>query len=106
MRAGEFAYWLRSSTPRRGTVVTVFWTIGAIALAVIWVISIVDVFRRHYSGGATVGWLALIVLLPFIGALIYWAKRKPSQDEIDEAYLGQAELRRSAAARPFDSTGL
>jgi Phospholipase_D-nuclease N-terminal len=85
---------------------TVFWIIGLSALAVVWVISIVDVFRRHYSGAATVGWLALIVVLPFIGALIYWGMRKPTTDEVEQAYLGEAELRRSAAARPFDSTGL
>jgi hypothetical protein len=85
---------------------TVLWIIGVSALAVIWVISIVDVFRRHYSGMATVGWLALIVLLPFIGAVIYWAVRKPSRDEVEQQYLAQAELRRSTAARPFDSTGL
>jgi Phospholipase_D-nuclease N-terminal len=85
---------------------TVFWIIGGCALAVIWVISIVDVFRRHHSGAATVGWLALIVLLPFIGALIYWATRKPTPGEVEQQYLGEAELRRSAAARPFDSTGL
>jgi hypothetical protein len=85
---------------------TVFWIIGLSALAVVWVISIVDIFRRHYSGAATVGWLALIVVLPFIGALIYWGMRKPTTDEVEQAYLGEAELRRSAAARPFDSTGL
>ena len=85
---------------------TVFWIIGVTACAVIWAISIVDVFRRHFSAGTTVGWLALIVLLPFIGALIYWAKRKPTPDEVEQQYLGEAELRRSTAARPFDSTGL
>ena len=85
---------------------TVFWIIGVSALAVIWVISIVDVFRHHYSGATTVGWLALIVLLPFIGALIYWSMRKPTHDEVEQQYLGEAERRRSAAARPFDSTGL
>jgi uncharacterized membrane protein YhaH (DUF805 family) len=85
---------------------TVFWIIGVSALAVIWAISIVDVFRRHHSGKATVGWLALIVLLPFVGALIYWGMRKPTRDEVEQQYLGEAELRRSTAARPFDSTGL
>jgi hypothetical protein len=85
---------------------TVFWIIGVTALAVIWGITIVDLFRRHYSGAATVGWLALIVLLPFIGALAYWVLRKPSRDEVEQQYLGEAELRRSTAARPFDSTGL
>ena len=85
---------------------TVFWIIGAIALAVIWAITIVDLFRHHHSGGATVGWLVLIVLLPFVGALIYWAIRTPSRDEVEQQMLGEAELRRSAAARPFDSTGM
>jgi hypothetical protein len=85
---------------------TVFWIIGGIALAVIWAITIVDLFRHDLSGSAKVGWLALIVLLPFVGALIYWAKRKPSSEEVEQQYLGEAELRRSRAARPFDSTGL
>jgi len=86
--------------------VTVFWIIGVSALVVIWAITIVDLFRHHYSGATTAGWLALIVLLPFVGALIYWGMRKPSRDEIEQQMLGEAELRRSAAARPFDSTGL
>ena len=85
---------------------TVFWVIGGCALVVVWVITIVDLFRHAHSGSATAGWLALIVLLPFIGALIYWAKRKPTGDEIEQQYLAEADLRRSRAARPFDSTGL
>jgi phospholipase D-like protein len=85
---------------------TVLWIIGGTALAVIWAITIVDVFRHHYSGWTTVGWIALVVILPFVGALIYWGMRKPSPDEVEQQYLGEAELRRSAGARPFDSTGL
>jgi hypothetical protein len=85
---------------------TVLWIIGLSALVVIWGITVVDLFRRNYSGSATVGWLALIVLLPFIGAFIYWGLRKPSRDEVEHQYLGEAELRRTTAARPFDSTGL
>jgi hypothetical protein len=95
-----------AKNPEERTVMTVFWIIGVSALAVIWVISIVDVFRRHYSGAAKAGWLALIVLLPFIGALIYWGVRKPTPGEVEQQYLEEAELRRSTAARPFDSTGL
>jgi membrane protease YdiL (CAAX protease family) len=85
---------------------TVFFTIAAIALVVIWVITLVDLFRRHYTGWTIVGWLAVIVLLPFIGALIYWGVRKPTAGEVEGQVLAEAELRRSAAARPFDSTGL
>jgi hypothetical protein len=86
--------------------VSIFWIIGFIVLALIWGITVFDVFRRHYSGKATVGWLALVTLLPVIGALIYWGTRKPTQHEVDEQYLGQAELRRSAEAAPFDRMGM
>lgn len=85
---------------------TVLWIIGLTALAVIWGITIVDLFRRHYSGWATVAWLVLIVVLPFIGAVIYWGVRKPSRDEVEQQSLAEADLRRTTAARPFDSTGL
>lgn len=85
---------------------TLLWIAVISVLAVIWAITIVDLFRRHYSGWTTVGWLALIVLLPVIGAAIYWGVRKPSRDEVEQQYLAEAELRRSAGARPFDSTGM
>ena len=85
---------------------SVFWIIGLGALVAVWAITIADVFRRHYSATATMGWITLVVLLPFIGALIYWGMRKPTQDEVEQQYHGEAELRRSSAARPFDSTGL
>lgn len=85
---------------------TVLWIIVGSLLAVAWALSILDLFRRHYPPWTTVGWLALIVILPFVGSLIYWAVRKPTRDEAEQEYLAEAELRRSAAARPFDGTGM
>ena len=85
---------------------SIFWIIGFVILALIWIITMVDVFRRHYSAKATAGWLLLIVILPFIGALIYWGTRKPSDHDVEEQYLGEAEMRRSAGAQPFDKMGL
>jgi hypothetical protein len=89
---------------------TAMWTIIGVLLLIVVVISVVDIFRRHYSGGTTVGYLALVVILPFIGSLIYWGVRKPTEAEAEQASeraaLGQAEMRRSSASRPFDSTGL
>jgi hypothetical protein len=40
---------------KKGTVMSVVWIIALSALAVVWAISFVDVFRRHYSGATTVG---------------------------------------------------
>jgi hypothetical protein len=85
---------------------TVLWAICGFLLLIVWVLSVVDIFRRHYSGGTTVGFVALVTILPFIGSAIYWAVRKPTQAETDRAYRGAAETRRSAESRPFDSTGL
>ena len=85
---------------------TVMWSIIGFLLFIVWVVTIVDIFRRHYPGGTTFGYVALVVLLPFIGSLIYWAIRKPTPGEIDQAYLGDADMRRSVGSRPFDSTGL
>jgi hypothetical protein len=82
---------------------TVLWFIVGAMLLTVWVLSVVDIFRRHYSAGTTAGYLALIVLLPFIGTLIYWSVRKPTQEEAELEYRAEAELRRSAGARSFDN---
>jgi hypothetical protein len=84
---------------------TVMWTIIGILLLIVWALSVVDIFRRHYSAWTTVGYLALVVIVPFVGSMIYWAVRKPTSGEVERAYLGQAEMRRSVESRPFDSTG-
>lgn len=41
-----------------------------------------DIFRRQdLSGAAKAGWLLLVVLLPFIGILVYTATRPPPSAE-------------------------
>ncbi len=85
---------------------TLLWIIIASALVLVWALTIVDVFRRHYPVWTTVGYLALIVILPFVGSLIYWMVRKPTPAQAEQEYLAQADRRRSAAARSFDNTGV
>jgi Short C-terminal domain/Phospholipase_D-nuclease N-terminal len=62
-----------------GTVL--WWTLGVFFwFAIIWVFIGVfaDILRRHdLSGWAKGGWVLLIVVLPFIGALIYLIARPP-----------------------------
>jgi hypothetical protein len=86
--------------------VSLLWIIVLVLLAIVVVANIVDIFRRHLSTGATVGWIALILVLPFVGSLIYLALRKPSPDEGEQVYLAEADMRRSAERRPFDSSGM
>ena len=79
------------------------WIVAVLA-AVIWAITAVDVFRRHYSLWPTVGWLVLITVLPLLGSLLYWTLRKPSAEEVERQRLAQADIRHEAAARSVDST--
>jgi uncharacterized membrane protein YhaH (DUF805 family) len=73
----------------------VFLWIGVSFIAIaIAVTSIVDVVRRRPSGVAMVGWICLIVILPFIGSIIYWATRPTSRREVEQAYLAQRDERR------------
>jgi len=81
----------------------ILWMAAALAV-VVWVITAVDIFRRHLSGWMTFGWLVLILVLPFVGSLIYWIARKPSAEEVERQRLAQADLRHDAAARSVDST--
>jgi hypothetical protein len=85
---------------------SLLWIILFCAVALVWVLSIVDIIRSHYSGWTTAGWIALIVILPIVGSIIYWFARKPTRDEAEQQYMLDAERRRSAAARPFDGTGM
>jgi len=72
---------------------------------VVWVLTAVDILRRHYSGWTTFGWLLLILVLPFLGSAIYWMLRKPTAEEVEGQRLAEADMRHDAASRPFDSTG-
>jgi uncharacterized membrane protein len=57
-----------------------------------------DIFRRtDLSGGAKAGWLLLLVVLPFLGALIYIAMR-PKVTAQDVELMTRAEAGQKAAA--------
>jgi hypothetical protein len=84
---------------------SVLWLIVLCLVALVWVLSVVDIVRRHYPGWTTAGWIALIVILPIVGSIIYWFARKPTPEEIEQQRLAEADRRHSAGARPFDSTG-
>jgi hypothetical protein len=54
-----------------------------------------DLFRRHMSGWAKAGWVIVIILLPFLGILIYLISRGHSWAE-DHQRWAQEDM---AAAR-------
>ena len=39
---------------------------------ILWVRAVIDVFRRHdLSGGGKAGWTVFMLIVPFIGLLVY-----------------------------------
>ncbi len=48
------------------------------------------------------GWVALVLLVPYIGAIIYWIVRKPTQAEVDQAMLKNADT--ACATEPGGSS--
>lgn len=73
---------------------SLFWTLIGICVAIIWVITLVDLFRRHLGAGPTAGWLIIVILLPFIGALVYWIVRKPSSGDVEETVEARQDIQR------------
>ena len=74
-------------------------------VALLWVLTIVDIVRQHYPGATTAGWLLLVTILPVVGSIIYGFARKPTGRDAEQQHLAVSDRRRSAAARPFDGTG-
>ena len=85
---------------------SVLWITVFCLVALVWVLSVVDIVRQHYSGLTTAAWIALVLVLPIVGSIIYLLVRNPGREEAEQQYLAEADRRRSAAARPFDSTGM
>jgi hypothetical protein len=54
-------------------------------LLVVWGISVFDIVRRHLGRQRTAAWLLIVILLPFVGSILYWVMRKPTDAEIRAA---------------------
>ena len=77
----------------------VFWTMLVFFAWVIWfwlLISVLgDVFRRHdLSGGGKVGWTLFVILLPFLGVLIYLGTQSKHMAErnVQQARAAQTQM--------------
>jgi ABC-type multidrug transport system fused ATPase/permease subunit len=93
---------LASSYP----IMSVFWTMLEFFFLFIWIFLVIsvffDIFRSHdLSGGVKALWILFVVVLPYLGVLIYLIARGGSmhersaqqarrQDEAMQAYVRQA----------------
>ena len=65
----------RASLAEEDRDVSILWLIGVICVAVIAICTLIDLIRRNHFSWPTFGWGVLIVILPLIGSIIYWAVR-------------------------------
>jgi hypothetical protein len=80
------------------------WGIISVLLAVVWIITMADLVRRHLGTGRTVAWALLVLVLPFIGALACWGLREPPAEEAQRRVDAEREMRHGGDRPPFDST--
>jgi hypothetical protein len=90
---------------RKDLPMTWFVVIVVPLLIVLAALTVVDVFRTVNGGLAVTGWVVLVVLLPVVGAFIYWVTRRGKPDDAEQAYLAQADIRRERAQLPIDRSG-
>jgi hypothetical protein len=74
----------------------VFWTMMEFFLWVLWLFLLfkvlTDVFRSHDMGGlAKAGWIILVIVLPFLGVLLYVIFRGKSMGERDREQARKAD---------------
>jgi hypothetical protein len=70
------------------------WGSIIVLLALVWIVSVWDIVRRHLSAGSTAAWLLIIIIFPFVGSLVYWVLRRPPDDEVRRRIDMETELHR------------
>ncbi len=84
---------------------SLLWIIFAGLLLVVWVLTVIDIVRRRLSVWKAVAWVLIALIIPFIGAAVYWALRKPDDADRERAAAAQASLRSDKERRSIDSSG-
>ena len=85
-----------------------FWTMLMFFFFVVWIWLVISVFadnfaRKDHSGWAKAGWTVLILVLPFLGVLIYMIARPPLTKQDKELIAQQqAEQMRQAGYSPAE----
>ena len=69
---------------------SVFIILVATPFILLWGCALFDLIRGHHTGWAIVGWMVVILVIPIIGPMIYFALRKPTH----------TPRRRAAVPRP------
>src|SRR4026209_1501105 len=61
-----------------------------VPLAMIWAFALLDIFRRDdIGGGSKALWVATVIILPFVGTLIYLIVRPPGGTREERAIIDE-----------------
>ena len=63
-----------------------------VPLLIVWVIGIFDILRSPLRRSTKAVWILIVLILPVVGTVIYFATRRPTREEIEQI---QAARRRT-----------
>jgi len=74
----------------------VLWGILIVFAALLWIVTAWDIIRqRHHMGVAKMSaWILLALIFPFVGPILYWVLRRPTNSEVQRQIDAERELRR------------
>jgi hypothetical protein len=64
---------------------TATWVFILIPLLIVWGIGIFDILRSPLRGSTKAVWIVIVLILPVIGTVIYFATRRPTNADIERA---------------------
>jgi hypothetical protein len=87
-----------------------FGVLIVVPVILLWVAALVDVIGRHSGGLKIAAILVLILIVPILGPILYFAFRGPapaaSAADAEAAYRAAADLHHEQASRPVGGTSL
>jgi hypothetical protein len=72
------------------------WGVLAVLVALIFLVTAFDVIRQPLGFGKTAAWLLIVLILPFVGSILYWVLRKPPADEVQRSIDTERDIRAGA----------
>jgi Phospholipase_D-nuclease N-terminal len=69
------------------------WSFIVLPVLIVWALGVADIVRRPLPREQKAGWILVVVLLPIVGTLVYFALRKPTPEEVRRSQAASADFR-------------
>ena len=67
---------------------SLLWGVTAVVVAIVWLVTVSDLVRRHLGRNKTVAWLLIVLILPLVGSALYWVLRGQETEPVGGAHEG------------------